>query len=66
MPFKLNVHWLKMAQIEGGKAESIVEGRAEGERQAKLETTRKLRVMGMPDETILNTTGLSLKDLKDL
>lgn len=60
--------------IEKGLEQGRAEGRAEGEligiekgaHEAKLETAKKLKAMGMPDATICTVTALSLEDLKEI
>ena len=44
----------------------LEEGLAEGERNAKLETARKLLEENIPIETIAKCTGLSLDEVNNL
>ncbi len=43
-----------------------IEGKAEGELKAKLETATNLKQMGMTSEVIAQATGLSLEEIEAL
>lgn len=49
-----------------GREEGRAEGLAEGEFQAKLMMARKLKSMGMDNETILQVTGLTIQEIEAL
>jgi hypothetical protein len=49
-----------------GKDEGIELGEERGKHQEKLELAGKLRIKGMPDEEIVQLTGLIPKDLAGL
>lgn len=56
--------------LEEGRAEGLEEGRAagraEGEKNAKCEHARKMKVLGLPIEVILQVTGLSSDEIDSL
>ena len=56
---------LDTARIEG-LAEGRAEGRAEGKAEALLLVVRNMRQLGMSDETIAQTTNLSIAEIKAL
>ena len=56
----------RQAGLEEGLEEGRLEGLAEGERNAKLETARKLLEENIPIETIAKCTGLSLDEVNNL
>ena len=41
-------------------------GRAEGERKNKIETAKKMLEMNMPKEQIIEITGLTEEELKNI
>ena len=49
-----------------GKSLGLVEGEIRGSRQAKLETARNLRAMGLSNENIAQATGLSKTEVATL
>ena len=59
-----------MDAFDEGKAEGEAHGKslglAEGSRQAKLETARNLRAMGLSNENIAQATGLSKTEVAAL
>ena len=60
---------LGTAKLEGlveGRAEGLVEGRAEGLVEGKIEVARSLKQMGLPVETIMKSTGLSIEEIDKL
>ena len=52
--------------IEQGMKQGIEQGRAEGEKQGRYEVAQKLLAMGLPIESVLQATGLSKDDVKQL
>ena len=44
--------------------DAIDEGEARGSRQAKLETARNLRAMGLSSENIVQATGLTVQEVE--
>lgn len=60
---------LDSAKLEGrleGKLEGREEGREEGERQKQLEIAQKMKMDGLPIDTIVKYTGLTLEDISQL
>ena len=60
---------LDSAKLEGreeGRAEGRVEGRAEGRAEGVKEVAANLKKMGVPVEVIIQSTGLSEKEVNDL
>jgi predicted transposase/invertase (TIGR01784 family) len=51
---------------EEGRKEGQAEGREEGRAEANLENARKMKALGMTDELIVQITGLSSQELKNL
>ena len=49
-----------------GRAEGLKTGRAEGERKNKIETAKKMLEMNMPKEQIIEITGLTEEELKNI
>lgn len=49
-----------------GMAEGMTEGIAEGERKNKIETAKKMLEMNMPKEQIIEITGLTEEELKNI
>ena len=74
MKLKSDITTLSEAQysagIEQGKSLGLAEGKslglAEGSHQAKLETARNLRAMGLSLENIAKATGLTPQELASL
>ena len=56
----------KSLGLAEGKSLGLTEGEARGSRQAKLETARNLRVMGLSAENIAKATGLSQAEVEEL
>lgn len=56
--------------IAEGRAEGIAEGRAEGrsegEREKQIQIAKNLKQMGLPTESIVQATGLTTDDIKNL
>ena len=52
--------------LKEGRKEGQVKGREEGRAEANLENARKMKALGMTDELILQITGLSSQELKNL
>ena len=49
-----------------GRTEGLAEGRAEGRAEERLEIAKKLLALGLPEEAILQSTGLSSEQLHSL
>ncbi|CAO5675531.1 MAG: hypothetical protein HEEMFOPI_00250 [Holosporales bacterium] len=49
-----------------GKIEGLIEGEARGKQSAKIETAKKMMEKGFSHDEILNFTGVSLEELKNL
>ena len=49
-----------------GRAEGLAKGRAEGEQNKAVEIAAKLLEMGMPIDSIINATGLSVEEIQKL
>ena len=52
--------------MQQGMQRGIEQGRAEGEKQGRYEVAQKLLAMGLPIESVLQATGLSKDDVKQL
>lgn len=52
--------------LETAKIEGIEEGRKEGVEEATLKIARNMKAMGMPDDVIAKTTGLSPKEIASI
>ena len=52
--------------MKQGMQRGIEQGRAEGEKQGRYEVAQKLLAMGLPIESVLQATGLSKDDVKQL
>ena len=52
--------------FDKGMKQGIEQGRAEGEKQGRYEVAQKLLAMGLPIESVLQATGLSKDDVKQL
>ncbi|MDD6141207.1 MAG: hypothetical protein PUB61_07425, partial [Bacteroidales bacterium] len=60
---------LEKGRAEGraeGLEEGIEKGRAEGERLNSIAVAKKMKAVGLDDDTIMQTTGLSASDLAAL
>ena len=60
---------LGTAKLEGlleGRVEGRAEGRAEGEMKGCVEVARNLKKMGLPLDTIIQSTGLSVEEIDQL
>ena len=60
---------LETAKIEGieeGREEGRKEGREEGREEATITIARNMKAMGIPDDVIAKTTGLSLKEISGI
>lgn len=60
---------LGTAKLEGlleGRVEGRAEGRAEGEMKGRVEVARNLKKMGLPLDTIIQSTGLSVEEIDQL
>ena len=73
--FEHNRRMMDMAQLryegkrEGlaeGREEGRAEGRAEGEMKGCVEVARNLKKMGLPLDTIIQSTGLSVEEIDQL
>lgn len=49
-----------------GKAEGIAEGMAKGEKAAKVKIAANLLSLGVPMETIIQASGLSEEEIKNM
>ena len=49
-----------------GREEGREEGRTEGARQKALEIARKMKEQGVPDESIIEITGLTIEELSGI
>ena len=49
-----------------GRADGRAEGRAEGEKKAKEKIASNLLALGVPIETIMQASGLSEKEIKNI
>ena len=49
-----------------GREEGRAEGRAEGEKKAKEEIASNLLALGVPIETIMQASGLSEEEIKNI
>ena len=49
-----------------GRAEERAEGRAEGEKKAKEKIASNLLALGVPIETIMQVSGLSEEEIKNI
>jgi len=56
-------YWGVRASIVTALEEGLTKGREEGEKKARLETARTMLADGLPKETILKYTGLSLEEI---
>ena len=56
---------LGTAKLEG-LLEGRAEGRAEGEMKGRVEVARNLKKMGLPLDTIIQSTGLSVEEIDQL
>lgn len=56
----------KLEGREEGRLEGREEGREEGERQKQLEIAQKMKMDGLPIDTIVKYTGLTLEDISQL
>ncbi|MDD6669389.1 MAG: PD-(D/E)XK nuclease family transposase, partial [Bacteroidales bacterium] len=52
--------------IKEGLEKGRKEGRAEGEKSAAIAIAKKMKAVGLDDDTIMQTTGLSASDLASL
>jgi len=52
--------WMdRQSQFDGYFKKGKVEGRAEGKAEGKMETARNLKLLGVPMDIIIKSTGLS-------
>jgi predicted transposase/invertase (TIGR01784 family) len=54
------------SSIETAKQEGLAEGREEGKQEAKLEIARNLLSLGLPVESIAESTGLSVEEVEKM
>ena len=66
MKLKSDITTISEAQYSAGIEQGKSLGLAEGARQAKLETARNLRTMGLSVENIAQATGLSVQEVDAL
>ncbi|MCI6856058.1 MAG: hypothetical protein MR865_01295, partial [Bacteroidales bacterium] len=52
--------------LEKGRAEGREEGRAEGEKAKSIAIAKKMKAMGLDDDTIMQATGLTASDMAAL
>ena len=52
--------------LEKGRAEGIEKGRAEGEKAKSIAIAKKMKAMGLDDDTIMQATGLTASDMSAL
>ncbi len=52
--------------LEKGRAEGIEKGRAEGEKAKSIAIAKKMKAMGLDDDTIMQATGLTASDMAAL
>lgn len=52
--------------MEKGLEKGIEKGREEGRVEGIMNVARQMKQMGLPDNTIAEATGLSLKDIESL
>lgn len=52
--------------LDGAKLEGRMEGRAEGLAEGRMEVARNMKKLGVPVEIIMQSTGLSEKDIESL
>ena len=52
--------------LEKGRAEGIEKGRAEGEKAKSIAIAKKMKSMGLDDDTIMQATGLTTSDMSAL
>ncbi len=63
---KAALSYAKEKGEEEGRAKGLKTGRAEGERKNKIETAKKMLEMNMPKEQIIEITGLTEEELKNI
>ena len=56
----------QLSMISESERKGLERGLAEGSRQAKLETARNLRAMGLSSENIVQATGLTVQEVEVL
>ena len=54
----------RLSMISESERKGLERGLAEGSRQAKLETARNLRAMGLSSENIVQATGLTVQEVE--
>ena len=54
----------QLSMISESERKGLERGLAEGSRQAKLETARNLRAMGLSSENIVQATGLTVQEVE--
>lgn len=59
-----NSGWRK--GVAEGKAEGLAEGKAEGKAEAILQTAANLKKLNIPIEVIVQSTGLSVEEIKNI
>ena len=52
--------------LEEGKTEGIVEGKIEGKKEAMVEIAKNLIMLGMEDSFIVQATGLTLEEIRQI
>lgn len=66
MLFTQEIQWMKEDSFAEGEAKGKVEGKAEGKAEEKQQTAAKLLQLGVPLETIVAGTGLSLEEIQEM
>ena len=56
----------EMRGLEAGLEKGLAEGRAEGEAEATINTARNFKRLGVPEETIVQATGLTAEEVAAL
>ena len=46
--------------------EGLEKGRTEGERSKSIEIAKKMKAMGLDDDTVMQATGISASDITEL
>ena len=54
----------RLSMISESERKGLERGLAEGSRQAKLETARNLRAMGLSSKNIMQATGLTVQEVE--
>lgn len=54
----------RLSMINESERKGLERGLAEGSRQAKLETARNLRAMGLSSKNIMQATGLTVQEVE--